>query len=102
MAKKDKYACFQWIRDVRDKMNRETEGMTLEERVAYHNAKGDEALRKLPKMTPEERARVIREALYPEETSAPPQRKKTVGARKPKSAQKPAGRKKTAKRPVHA
>ncbi len=114
MPKKDKYACFQWIRDVRDRRNREMEGMTPEECSDYINAKGDEALRRLPKMTEEERERILYEAIYSTEPLTPPKpkRKASVAARASKTAgkplvkkpaaKKPATRRKTAKRPAHA
>ncbi len=58
----DKYACFQWIRDIREEMARDMEGMTPEERAAYMNARGEKARQNRHQFTPEE-ARKIREEI---------------------------------------
>ena len=69
-GKKDKYACFQWIRDIRAKTNHELDGLTPEERVAYSRAKADEVLAGLPKLTIEEARRQRRAILHPETVSS--------------------------------
>ena len=67
MAKKDKCACFQWIRDVRARMNVDMENMTPEERAAYVHVGAEEALSKTPKLSLEESKRRVRAILHPEE-----------------------------------
>ena len=69
MSKKDKYACFQWIRDARAQMDRDMEHMTPEERVDYIHAGATEALKTMPKLTIEEARRQRRAFLHPEEES---------------------------------
>lgn len=100
MARKDKYACFQWIRDVRAKMNEEMEHMTPEERVAYIHAGAQEALRGLPKLSLEEARRRRHAILHPEDATVPPPKATTPRLRKgkAKAAAKPAGRRKAADR----
>ncbi len=94
MAKKDKYACFHWIRDIRAKMSKDMEHMTPEERVAYIHAGVEEALSRMPELSLEEARRQRRAILYPEDAPAP--------SPKPKTAKRPARRRKAATRPAHA
>ena len=68
MYKKDKYVCFQWIRDIRVKMNKDMEHMTPKERVAYIRAGADEVLRGLPKLSLEDARRQRWAVLHLEET----------------------------------
>jgi len=95
MAKKDKYACFQWIRDIRAKMSADMEPMTPEERVAYIRAGAEEALSKMPKLTLEEARRQRRILLHPEAAAATP-------SRKTKFTRTTTKRRKSSKRLVHA
>lgn len=93
----DKYACFQWIRDVRSKMNGDMENMTPEERVAYSREGAEKALRAIPKLSLEEARRQRQAILYPEEK--PQSLRRTRPAGKPAAAR----RRRAAKRPpVHA
>ena len=106
MAKKDKYACFQWIRDVRAKMSADMASMTPEERVAYIRAGAEEALSKMPKLSLEEARRQRRAILHPEETGT--LSRKAKASRKPVSpirkatTKATAPRRKAAKRLAHA
>lgn len=50
----DKYACFQWIREIRAEMTRDMEGMTPEERSAYINKRYEEVQKDRPRYTLEE------------------------------------------------
>ncbi len=82
---KDKYACFQWIRDIREQMTRDMEGMTLEERAAYMNARGEEAQASRQHFTPEEAKRIRDEYL-----NAPiPVKKEPKSKRTPRRAKDP-------------
>jgi hypothetical protein len=94
MAKKDKYACFQWIRDVRAKMSADMESMTPEERVAYIRAGAEKALSKMPKLGLEEARRQRRAILHPEDKSA--------STPKTKANRKTPSRRKASKRLAHA
>ena len=94
MAKKDKYACFQWIRDIRDKITLETAHMTSEERVEYSHAKAEEVLSKIPKLSLAEAKRQRRAILHPEAAPA--------FLPKAKPAKKPVKHQKAAKRLTHA
>lgn len=81
----DKYACFQWIRDIRAEMTRDMEGMTPEERSSYINNRYEEAKKGRPQYSLTESRRLLNEYL-----SGPAQ------PRRPKAAGKPA------RRPAHA
>ncbi len=65
MPGKNKYACFQWIRDVRSKMNEDMKDMTPEERIEYTRKGAEKALSTMPKLDPE-KARRKRQALLRE------------------------------------
>jgi len=73
---------FRWIRAARDRINRETEGMTPEQWVAYTDSRFVEARKSVVKFTPEEAERVVNSALYPEAEPTP--------SRKAKASRKPA------------
>ena len=72
MSKKDKYACFQWIRAIRAKTNAELEGLTPAERVARSHAIAEEVLASLPKLSIEEARRQRQAFLHPETVSPQP------------------------------
>ncbi len=59
--KKDKFACFQWIRDIRAEMSKDMENMTGEERVAYIHARSAEASKDWPQYTREESKELIKQ-----------------------------------------
>ncbi len=103
---KDKYACFQWIRDVRAEMNRDMENMTAEERVEYINARYEKAREGRPVYTLEESKRLLAEFLAepekPKAAKPKPKARKSRGAAGGKPAAQPAARRKTAKRLAHA
>ncbi len=94
MPKKDKYACFQWIRDARAQMNKDMENMTPEERVAYIHTGATEALKTMPTLTIEEARRQRQAFLHPEE--------ETESSPKAKTVKKTSGRRKTATPLAHA
>jgi hypothetical protein len=94
MAKNDKYACFQWIREVRGKMNEDTEGMTPEERVAYNRAGAEKALAAMPKLSLVEARRQRQAILHPETTP--------TRTRKSRAVTNVSRQRKAAKRLVHA
>ncbi len=90
---KDKYACFQWIRDVRAEMTRDMEGMTPEECSEYINERYEKARVGRPRYTlKESREMLVKYLAEPE----------TPRAGKTKSAAKPPERRRAARRPVHA
>ena len=93
-GKKDKYACFQWIRDIREKMSKEMEHMTPEEQVAYIRAGAEKALSQMPKYSLEEADRRRQASLHPEAAPA--------FLPKAKPAKKPVKQRKAAKRLTHA
>ena len=59
MPKKDKYACFQWIRDVRAEMARDMEGMTSEQCSDYINRRYEESRKIRPRYTIEESRKFV-------------------------------------------
>ena len=65
MKKTDKFACFQWIYDIREKMDQDMISMTPEERVAYTRREAEAALKGLRKLTPEQARKELRDFLYP-------------------------------------
>ena len=98
---------FRWIRTARDRINRETEGMTPEEWVAYTNTRFLEARKSVLKFTPEEAERVVNATLYREDEPTPSRR--ATASRKPASPLRRAAvaktstpRRKVAKRLAHA
>ena len=99
-------SCFKWLRAVRDKMNREIEGMTPEEWCDYMRAQGEIARKKLSAIPLEEADCVFRVPLA--EKPAPSRRGKVgrmavIGPRKAKAiAKAPARRRKAEKRLAHA
>ena len=100
---------FPWLRAVRDRITRDTEGMTPEERVAYTNARSLEARKRFPKFTPEEAKRELLAILYDEEGEPTPTRRArakintVIGPRKAKAVAKaPSRRRKAEKRLAHA
>ncbi len=96
MPRKDKYACFQWIRDVRSKMSADDmEGMSPEERVAYSREEAEKALSAMPKLSLAEARRRRQAILYPEAGAAMP-------SRKPAGSGRRAGRRSGVKSVVHA
>ena len=57
---------FPWLRAARDRITRETAGMTPEEWVDYTNARFLEAQKIILKFTPEEAERIVLDADYEE------------------------------------
>ena len=99
MPKKDKYACFQWIRDVREQMTRDMEGMTPEERSDYIHRKYEEGRKGRPQYTREE-SRVLLAKYLAE--PIPDRKTKIIPARQSTPIRKASGRRKTIKQLVHA
>jgi hypothetical protein len=96
---------FQWIRAARDKINRETEGMTPDEWCAYIRDRAEAARNNRVHLTQEEAVREQHDVLYNENTPlSSPRAVKVPRSRKAKvAAPKSAVRRKVAKRPlVHA
>jgi hypothetical protein len=93
MSGKDKYACFQWIRDVRSQMSEDMEGMSPEERVAYIREGAEKALSLMPKLSREE-ARLRRQAILCPELGVPP--------RKSEARKRSVSRGRSVKKLVHA
>ncbi len=87
----DKYASFQWIRDIRSEMAHDMEGMTPEERSAYINNRYEEARKGRPQYTLEESRNLLTEYL-----AEPAKQSRTT-----KIAKKPSASRKTSKRLVH-
>ncbi len=100
---KDKYACFQWLRDVRAEMSRDMENMTPEETVDYLDARYEKARVGRPQYTLEE-SRQLMEKYLAEPAKSNPAKPKPRKAAKPgrKAAEKPAARRGKAKRLAHA
>ncbi len=82
----DRYACFQWIRNVRAGMARDMQGMTPEERSAYINNRYEEAKKERPQYTLEESRSLL----------------KTYLAEPIRSSQKGTAKKETSKRRKNA
>ncbi len=96
MSRKDKYARFQWIRDVRSKMSDDMEGMSPEERVAYSREEAEKALSAMPKLSLAEARRRRQAILYPEAGA------EEMPPRKPAGSGRRAGRRSGVKRMAHA
>ena len=90
MPKKDRYACFQWIRDVRARMDRDMEGMTPEQCSDYVNQWYERHRDLLPRYTLAESAERLAMYLAEPGPEPAPSAKKTRPAR---PARKAAGRK---------
>ena len=102
-VRKDKYACFQWIRDVRAEMARDMAGMTPDERVEYMHTRAEAANRRLPRYTPEEAKKKL--AAFLAEPPMPPKTLKPRALKRSKSRPAPDKRKAAPVRrasPAHA
>ncbi len=63
---KDRFACFQWIRDIRTEMSRDMADMTLEERAAYLRDRHEEAQKGRSRLSPAHAKRRRDAILYPD------------------------------------
>ncbi len=66
-VKRDRLACFQWIRDIRAEMSQDMADMSLEERAAYLRARHEEAQKSRRRRSHVEAKKERDKILYPEQ-----------------------------------